>query len=176
MHVTTRTDNRIQLESSTHQAAVRLTWDNERKTWLLTAFEKKETSEPANSRTDVVSDHNGKPDDTATRQDSDVSSDKDTQSSETNSTYTIEPAQYVTKRGKVLDMFLVKFPEPLTKERQQAAKEIAKSEKGWYDHKRGGFMMRSGESARKLAETTTGNDEAVRDAQPNACKKRELRW
>lgn len=81
MHVTTRTDNRIQLESSTHQAAVRLTWDNERKTWLLTAFEKKETSEPANSRTDVVSDHNGKPDDTATRQDSDVSSDKDTQSS-----------------------------------------------------------------------------------------------
>ena len=155
MHVTTRTDNRIQLESSTHQAAVRLTWDNERKTWLLTAFEKKETSEPANSRTDVVSDHNGKPDDTATRQDSDVSSDKDTQSSETNNTYTIEPAQYVTKRGKVLDMFLVKFPEPLTKERQQAAKEIAKSEKSWYDHK---------ESARKLAETTTGNDEALRDA------------
>ena len=54
-------------------------------------------------------------------------------------------------------MFLVKFPEPLTKERQQAAKETAKSEKGWYDHKRGGFMMRTEESTRKLAETTTGN-------------------
>ena len=92
-----------------------------------------------------------------TTPDTTASENKDTQSSETNNTYTIEPAQYVTKRGKVLDMFLVKFPEPLTKERQQAAKETAKSEKGWYDHKRGGFMMRTEESTRKLAETTTGN-------------------
>ena len=92
-----------------------------------------------------------------TTPDTTASENKDTQSSETNNTYTIEPAQYVTKRGKVLDMFLVKFPEPLTKERQQAAKETAKSEKGWYNHKRGGFMMRTEESTRKLAETTTGN-------------------
>ena len=95
-----------------------------------------------------------------------LSTPKDTQSSETNNTYTIEPAQYVTKRGKVLDMFLVKFPEPLTKERQQAAKEIAKSEKGWYDREEDGFMMRSKESAQKLANTITGDEEAVQDAQP----------
>ncbi|MCQ2114144.1 MAG: hypothetical protein MJY52_03670 [Bacteroidaceae bacterium] len=37
---------------------------------LLTAYEKKETSEPANSRMDVESNLKGKSDDTATRQDS----------------------------------------------------------------------------------------------------------
>lgn len=41
--------------------------------------------------------------------------------------YSISPAQYTTKRGKVLDMFLVKFAEPLTKEQQRAAKELAKA-------------------------------------------------
>ena len=81
-------------------------------------------------------------------------------------TYSIEPAQYTTKRGKVLDMFLVKFAEPLSKEQQRAARELAKAEKGWYDRDKGGFMMRSEESARKLADTITGNEEAVRDAQP----------
>lgn len=40
MHVTQRTDNRVQLESEAYQAGVRLTWNNESKTWLLTAFEK----------------------------------------------------------------------------------------------------------------------------------------
>ena len=44
MHVTKRTENRIQLESDTHQAAVRLTWDSLRKNWLLTAFEKKNSA------------------------------------------------------------------------------------------------------------------------------------
>ncbi|MDO5609095.1 MAG: hypothetical protein Q4G08_11640, partial [Capnocytophaga sp.] len=40
MTVVSRTDNRIQMESETHQAAVRLEYDGEKKTWLLTAFEK----------------------------------------------------------------------------------------------------------------------------------------
>ena len=80
--------------------------------------------------------------------------------------YSISPAQYTTKRGKVLDMFLVKFAEPLTKEQQRAAKELAKAEKGWHDRGKGGFMMRSEESARKLADTIIGNGEAVNDAQP----------
>lgn len=43
---------------------------------LLSAYEKKETSEPANSRMDVESNLEGKSDDTATRQDSDVSGGK----------------------------------------------------------------------------------------------------
>jgi hypothetical protein len=38
IHVTRRSENRVQLESDTHQATVRLTWDNEKKNWLLTAF------------------------------------------------------------------------------------------------------------------------------------------
>ena len=81
-------------------------------------------------------------------------------------TYTIEPAQYTTKRGKVLDMHLVKFADTLSKEQYRAAKELAKAERGWYDAKQGGFMMRSEESARQLAETVVGNKEAVADAQP----------
>ena len=80
--------------------------------------------------------------------------------------FEIAPAQYTTKRGKVLDMFLVTFAELLSKEQQRAARELAKAEKGWYDRDKGGFMMRSEESARKLADTITGNEEAVSDAQP----------
>ena len=44
MVVTNRSENRVQLESETHQASVRLTWDNEKKNWLLTAFEKKNSA------------------------------------------------------------------------------------------------------------------------------------
>lgn len=133
MQVTTRTGNRIQLESSTHQAAVRLTWDNERKTWLLTAFEKKETSEPANSRTDVVSDHNGKSDDTATRQDSDVSSDKDTKNPETIQQIT----DAVEKLG--LGVEIITSPSQLPKEEKKAREAIEKGAevKGWYNAKTG---------------------------------------
>ena len=80
--------------------------------------------------------------------------------------FEITPAQYTTKRGKVLDMFLVTFAEPLSKERQWAARELAKTEKGWYDRDKEGFMMRSEESARKLVDRITGNEEAVIDAQP----------
>ena len=80
-----------------------------------------------------------------------------------NAPYTITPAQYTTKKGKVLDMHLVKFAGTLTKEQQRAAKELAKAEKGWYDREQGGFMMRSKESAKQLAETIFNNDEAADD-------------
>lgn len=66
--------------------------------------------------------------------------------------YTITPAQYITKRGKVLDIQLVRFGNELTKEQQQEAKALAKSQKGWYDSKLHGFMMRSEEDARALVE------------------------
>ena len=52
MHVTKRTENRVQLESDTHQAAVRLTWENEKKNWLLTAFEKRNSA--LDNTTDTV--------------------------------------------------------------------------------------------------------------------------
>ncbi len=87
-------------------------------------------------------------------------------SEQDNAPYTIAPAQYTTKKGKVLDMYLVKFAGTLTKEQQRAAKELAKAEKGWYDREQGGFMMRSEESAKQLADTILSNDDAVSDAQP----------
>lgn len=76
MHVTSRSANRVHLESDAHQAAVRLTWDNESKNWLLTAFEKK------NSAFDNTTDtgetlKEGKQNDTATLQNT-VSESKDT--------------------------------------------------------------------------------------------------
>ena len=40
MHVTSKTDNRVQLESADHKAAVQLNWHGTAKKWLLTAFEK----------------------------------------------------------------------------------------------------------------------------------------
>ena len=44
--------NRIQLESMEHLASIRLDWDGNKKTWLLTAFEK-ETPTPLDRTTDV---------------------------------------------------------------------------------------------------------------------------
>lgn len=73
-------------------------------------------------------------------------------SAPTDAPYTITPAQYTTKRGKVLDMQLVRFGNELTKEQQQEAKALAKSQRGWYDSKQHGFMMRSEEDARALVE------------------------
>lgn len=66
--------------------------------------------------------------------------------------YTVEPAQYTTKRGKVLDMQLVKFSRELKKDELRSAKELAKGLKGWYDSKQTGFMMRSEEDAQQLVD------------------------
>lgn len=78
--------------------------------------------------------------------------------------FTITPTQYTTKRGKVLDMHLVKFNNELTKEQYNTAKQLAKTDKGWYDREKGGFMMRSQESAKQLADTIIYNDD-ISDAQ-----------
>lgn len=95
-----------------------------------------------------------------------ISQDSEQVSDQDNAPYTIAPAQYTTKKGKVLDMHLVKFTGELTKEQQRAAKELAKADKGWYDREQGGFMMRSEESAKQLADTILVNEEAVSEAQP----------
>lgn len=69
--------------------------------------------------------------------------------------YTIEPAQYTTKRGKVLDMHLVKFQSELRKEVQKHTAMFAKEMKGWWDREKRGFMMRSEEDARRLVDYAT---------------------
>lgn len=70
----------------------------------------------------------------------------------TDAPYTITPAQYITKRGKVLDMQLVEFPSELRKEVQKHVSMFAKEMKGWWDREKHGFMMRSEEDAKRLAE------------------------
>jgi len=82
MAVTKRSANRVQLESEKYKAAVRLTWDNQKKTWLLTMFEKKNSV--LDNTTDTDKTHEGNGNDTATpentvisdRKDNDFASDK----------------------------------------------------------------------------------------------------
>ena len=66
MHVVKRSENRIQLESDKYAASVRLTWNDEKKTWLLTAFQKK--SSAINNTTDTAETPKGMRNDTATPQ------------------------------------------------------------------------------------------------------------
>lgn len=66
MEVVSCSENRANLESKTHKAAVRLTWNDAKKSWLLTAFEKK-NSVPDNT-TDTVETQVGRQNDTATLQ------------------------------------------------------------------------------------------------------------
>lgn len=77
----------------------------------------------------------------------------------TDAAYTITPAQYTTKRGKVLDMHLVKFNDELRDTVRKHTTMFAKQLKGWWDKEKQGFMMRSKEDAERLAEYAT-------DAQP----------
>ena len=85
MEVVSRSANRVNLESKTHKAGVRLDWDGVRKTWLMTMFEKKEASEPTNGTTDITGNQSGLENDTAPFQSPDVSNGKDTEYSETES-------------------------------------------------------------------------------------------
>lgn len=79
MNVISRTANRINLESDSHKAAVRLEWDGERKNWLLTAFEK-EAPTPIDKTTDTGENQVDLQSDTALLQDVGSSSvDKDSE-------------------------------------------------------------------------------------------------
>ena len=68
------------------------------------------------------------------------------------SPYAITPYKYTTQKGKVLDMRLVSFDAPLTDEQKKIANKIAKEDKGWFDRKSSGYLMRSEDSAMRLAE------------------------
>lgn len=77
MHVVSRNANRINLESKTHKATVRLEWDGVKKNWLLTAFEKENSVR--DNTTDTGTTVTGKQNDTATLQNT-VSDNKDSDS------------------------------------------------------------------------------------------------
>lgn len=75
MAVAKRSANRVQLESEKYKAAVRLTWDNQKKTWLLTMFGKKNSV--LDNTTDTDKTHKGNGNDTATPENTVVSDRKD---------------------------------------------------------------------------------------------------
>ncbi|MBR6133071.1 MAG: strawberry notch family protein, partial [Bacteroidales bacterium] len=79
--------------------------------------------------------------------------------------YSITPTQYTTKKGKVLDVQLVKFADELTSEQKKAASELNKELRGWWSREDGGYLMRSEDDARRLVEALT-SEEGVADAQP----------
>lgn len=78
MVVTARSENRIQLESEKYKDARRLTWDNAKKTWLLTMFEKKNSV--LSNTTDTDKTLSSIENDTATPENAVSSKDKDTTS------------------------------------------------------------------------------------------------
>ena len=81
MTVVKKNANRVQLESKTHKASVRLAWDEEKKNWLLTAYEKKNSA--SDNTTDTAETAmSGKRNDTATPQNT-VSMGKVSESPET---------------------------------------------------------------------------------------------
>lgn len=75
--------------------------------------------------------------------------------------YAITPAQYITKRGKVLDMQIVKFGMELSKDEFRSANAFAKSLKGWYDAKQRGFLMRSEDDAKQLVDAVIPKEDAA---------------
>lgn len=81
--------------------------------------------------------------------------------------YTVRPAQYTTKKGKVLDMQLVKFDRELSKDEFRSTNALAKSLKGWFDAKQRGFLMRSEDDAKQLVDAVMDESgETLSDAAP----------
>ncbi len=122
MQVTKRTANRVQLENVTHKAAVRLTWNKREKTWLLTAFEKKEASAPIDKTTDTDDNPLDLRGDTALSQSTNASVDKDT---------TIQPkykqkGEVVLKNSNTTTDKIEDFGEKIGGARKDVARERVK--------------------------------------------------
>ena len=66
--------------------------------------------------------------------------------------YTITPVQYTTKKGKVLDMYLVTLDVDLGETHRKLVNASVKGRKGWWDREKGGYMMRSYEDAELVVE------------------------
>ena len=147
MRVTKRSANRVQLESDTHQAAVRLTWDNKSKNWLLTAFEKKNSVSDNTTDTGETS-NGGKQNDTATLQNT-VSTDEGT----TQSAKVQEKAQ---KSGEVKDV----SEETTQVEDKEVAAFDKQAEIAKEREQRAGVAPRPGHLAVAIGE---GNEKAVEE-------------
>lgn len=92
---------------------------------------------------------------------------KETDTTEQKSGYTITPSKYTTKKGKVLDMQLVKFDNELSKEQQRAANSLARDLKGWWSRDDGGFLMRDETTAHQLIDAVLEESgETLADSAP----------
>ena len=78
---------------------------------------------------------------------------------------TIEPAQYTRKDGKTIEMFRVNPGRELSHEEWSAVSKFLKEKRGWKDRENGGFMVRSEEDARALADLVR-DDKAMNEARP----------
>ena len=124
MVVVSRTENRVQLESERYKATVRLTWDEQRKTWLLTAFEKKNSA--LDNTTDTGGTSNGSErNDTATPQDT-VSSDKDSENS-SKASESEESGGLTDAQKNVLGWLDGKSPEQVEREYEEKRKAEEKA-------------------------------------------------
>ena len=83
----------------------------------------------------------------------------------TTDSVTIEPAQYTRKDGKTIDMYRVNPGRELSHEEWSAVSKFLKEKRGWKDRENGGFMVRSEEDARALADLVR-DDKALNEARP----------
>lgn len=157
MHVTKRTANRVQLESDTHQATVRLTWNDKEKKWLLTAFEKE--SSAIDNTTDTAETPEGKRNDTATPQ-STASASKNKKTSDANQGKEKKSSgkSDEVQRGKD-EQDKKKKPkekketeEPTEEELARLGKAVAEGEEKFFDFLEKPIKAEAGSRAREKAE------------------------
>lgn len=111
MSEVSRSANRVNLESDKYKAAVRLTWDEQRKTWLLTAFEKKNSV--LDNTTDTDETLSSEQNDTATLQNT-VSESKDTENSENTNIPADNSAEVTMSRDQLLEQVITFLRESST--------------------------------------------------------------
>lgn len=124
MTVVKKNANRVQLESKTHKASVRLAWDKEKKNWLLTAYEKKNSA--SDNTTDTAETAmSGKRNDTATPQNT-VSMGKVSESPETKQEKKEKSEESKSKEeNRVDDAKIDTVLEALDKGKEKAARRLA---------------------------------------------------
>ena len=157
MRVTKRSANRVQLESDTHQAAVRLTWDNKSKNWLLTAFEKKNSVSDNTTDTGETS-NGGKQNDTATLQNT-VSTDEGTtqsankqenrQENAGNSTLEQIKAELKELAARALQDYIIRKLDDRGQKNDFLSNHVAPEE---WDGDAKGYPFPLGEDAKRIAD------------------------
>ena len=160
MQVATRNSNRINLESSTHKATIRLEWDGDKKNWLLTAFEKENPASTKTTDTDTTSLRG----DTALSQ-TELSAGKDnTNSSNRQEKARLSTQKSVEERSREIQAYIeqeagkLNIPVRIVTDRSQISPSEKNYERklksqGWYDPDTGEIVI------------VASNHGSIRDAQ-----------